>query len=106
MQVVRSVVATALAIAAGGLLPIVVMPAAHAADGCGGAVPTIVGTDGDEVLVGTSGVDVIDGLGGDDTISGLAGDDVICGGSGHDAIYGDTETYRQEVGGGRGPDLW
>jgi hypothetical protein len=55
---------------------------------CNGLVPTIVGTDGDDVLRGTTGRDVVMGLGGNDTITGGNGDDVICGGAGKDTIAG------------------
>lgn len=55
---------------------------------CHGLVPTIRGTDGDDVLRGGNGVDVIMGLGGDDVIFGGNGDDVVCGGSGADTLYG------------------
>ncbi|MGY1787372.1 ExeM/NucH family extracellular endonuclease [Geodermatophilus sp. SYSU D00698] len=56
---------------------------------CNGLVPTIRGTDGDDVLRGTNGVDVIMGLGGEDTISGGNGDDVVCGGAGDDTLSGE-----------------
>ncbi|TYP84596.1 ExeM/NucH family extracellular endonuclease [Blastococcus xanthinilyticus] len=56
---------------------------------CQGLEPTIVGTDGDDVLRGTNGRDVIMGLGGDDTITGRNGEDVVCGGDGNDVIDGD-----------------
>lgn len=55
---------------------------------CQGLEPTILGTDGPDVIVGTEGRDVIHGFGGDDLIYGLGGDDVICGGAGSDTIYG------------------
>jgi Ca2+-binding RTX toxin-like protein len=61
------------------------LPTPHA---CGGLVPTIVGTPGDDVLRGTPGDDVIAGLGGDDVIYGMGGHDVICGGDGDDRIDG------------------
>nr|MBA3268819.1 cadherin-like domain-containing protein [Acidimicrobiia bacterium] len=61
--------------------------AAPAAD-CDGMVPTIVGTEGDDVLTGTGGDDVILGLGGNDTIVGGGGNDRICGGAGNDTIDG------------------
>ncbi len=59
------------------------------AERCQGLVPTIVGTDGDDVLRGTNRADVIMGLGGDDTITGGNADDVICGGAGDDTLAGD-----------------
>ena len=59
---------------------------------CRGRAPTILGTDGDDVIHGTEGPDVIHGLDGDDVIYGLGGDDVVCGGRGDDWI---------EVGAGR-----
>ncbi len=56
---------------------------------CGGQVPTILGTPGDDVnLNGTSGPNVIVGLGGNDIISGFGGVDRICGGDGMDTING------------------
>jgi len=59
-----------------------------AAPPCDGMVPTIVGTEGDDVLTGTGGDDVIAGLGGNDTIVGGGGNDRICGGAGNDTIDG------------------
>ena len=61
-------------------------------DGCSASqlcdvlVPTIVGTEGRDVIYGTEGPDVIFGLGGNDVIYGEGGDDVICGGSGDDQL--------------------
>ncbi len=51
-------------------------------------MPTITGTDGDDVLNGTAGRDIINGLGGNDVIYGGDGDDVIDGGDGDDVIHG------------------
>jgi predicted extracellular nuclease len=56
---------------------------------CQGLLPTITGTNGDDVLRGTASVDVIMGLGGDDVLTGGNGNDVICGGAGNDALSGD-----------------
>nr|MBA2574743.1 ExeM/NucH family extracellular endonuclease [Nocardioidaceae bacterium] len=58
------------------------------AERCHGLEPTIVGTEGDDLLKGGTGVDVIMGLGGNDTILGGSNDDVICGGAGDDRIEG------------------
>ncbi|MGY1723693.1 ExeM/NucH family extracellular endonuclease [Blastococcus sp. SYSU DS0533] len=58
------------------------------AERCQGLVPTVVGTDGDDVLPGTNQADVIMGLGGDDVLAGLNGEDVICGGAGDDRLAG------------------
>jgi predicted extracellular nuclease len=55
---------------------------------CQGLLPTVTGTNGDDVLRGTNKVDVIMGLGGNDTITGGNGADVICGGTGDEAIAG------------------
>ncbi|MCZ2817950.1 ExeM/NucH family extracellular endonuclease [Modestobacter sp. VKM Ac-2984] len=55
---------------------------------CQGLEPTLVGTDGDDVLRGGNGVDVIMGLGGDDVLTGGNGADVICGGDGDDVLRG------------------
>ena len=55
---------------------------------CQGLVPTIRGTEGDEVLRGSNGRDVVMGLGGDDVLHGGNADDVLCGGAGEDAVAG------------------
>ncbi len=55
---------------------------------CGGLTPTIVGTNGNDVINGTGGADVIAGLGGNDKIYGKSGSDVICGDAGNDEIEG------------------
>ena len=55
---------------------------------CAGVLPTVLGTNGDDILAGTDGQDVINGRGGDDVINGKGADDVICGGSGDDVIFG------------------
>ncbi|MGR6963809.1 ExeM/NucH family extracellular endonuclease [Geodermatophilus sp. URMC 61] len=56
---------------------------------CQGLVPTVTGTEGDDVLHGTNGRDVVMGLGGDDELRGGNGDDVLCGGAGTDTVAGD-----------------
>jgi uncharacterized delta-60 repeat protein len=55
---------------------------------CFGLVPTIVGTNGSDLIIGTNGADVILALGGNDLILGLKGNDVICAGDGNDLVYG------------------
>ncbi len=55
---------------------------------CNGLEPTIIGTEGNDILTGTPGPDVISGLGGNDRIFGQGGDDVICGGEGDDELRG------------------
>jgi Ca2+-binding RTX toxin-like protein len=60
-----------------------------AIDPCATAVPTRVGTDGNDQLQGTAGNDVIFGGAGDDTINGGGGDDILCGGDGSDTLTGD-----------------
>ncbi|MGB7588935.1 MAG: calcium-binding protein [Solirubrobacterales bacterium] len=55
---------------------------------CHGRRPTIVGTDGPDVLHGTPARDVIWGGLGDDTIFGSLGNDLLCGGPGTDLIQG------------------
>ena len=69
---------------------------------CKGREPTILGTNGHDVIYGTDGPDVIHGLAGKDQIFGLKGDDVICGGGGNDRLYGDGG--RDLIIGGRGND--
>ena len=63
---------------------------AEDASRCFGKRPTIVGTEGADVLEGTSHRDVILGLGGDDTIFGGVGQpgDYICAGDGADGVLG------------------
>jgi plastocyanin len=55
---------------------------------CQGLLPTLVGTERNDILNGTSGADVIVGLRGNDVINGLDGNDIICGGLGMDSING------------------
>jgi hypothetical protein len=55
---------------------------------CGGRVPTIVGTTGDDRIRGTKQADVIVGLTGRDIISGRGGRDRICGNRGRDHLHG------------------
>ena len=55
---------------------------------CFGRQPTIVGTDGPDVLVGTDGPDVILAGGGNDKVEGMGGDDRLCGGEGDDFLSG------------------
>jgi hypothetical protein len=61
---------------------------------CNGLVPTLGGTDGNDVIYGTSGPDVIVALGGDDVVMALEGDDVVCGGDGNGVIYGQANADR------------
>ena len=82
-----AILALALALVA-SVLAIGTPAGAQAAQTCGGAVVTILGTDGPDVLLGTDGRDVISGLGGNDTIRGFDGRDIICGGPGRDRIFG------------------
>ncbi len=69
---------------------------------CDGLEPTIVGTEGPDVLVGGKGNDVISGLGGHDRIAGGGGNDRLCGGDGADNING--EGGDDFVDGGAGDD--
>ena len=55
---------------------------------CNGLRPTIIGTEGDDILIGSSRADVIRGLGVNDVIKGKGGDDTICAGPGEDAVSG------------------
>lgn len=55
---------------------------------CDGEVPTLLGTDGPDMLVGTAGTDVIMGLGDDDVLVGDGGFDTICGNGGDDLLRG------------------
>lgn len=80
-------------------------------DQCDAAVPTLLGTAGDDILRGTDGDDVIVGLGGDDVIYGRAGNDLICGGAGDDRVFAgsgnDTivgDAGRDKIRGGPGND--
>jgi hypothetical protein len=55
---------------------------------CNGRLPTIGGTNLNEVISGTAGPDVIHSLAGNDIINGLGGNDIICGGLGNDTLRG------------------
>lgn len=70
---------------------------------CDGRVPTLIGTQGDDVLRGTAGPDVVHALSGDDTVTGLNADDVVCGGAGDDVLEGGNGADR--LLGGSGDDV-
>ena len=70
------------------------------APSCAGKPPTMVGTEGDDVLVGTEKRDVIVALAGNDSIEGLGGKDRICGFGGTDTIKGQGDVDRVRGGGG------
>jgi Ca2+-binding RTX toxin-like protein len=55
---------------------------------CAGLIPTVVGTNADEVINGSPFNDVIETLGGNDTVRGLGGNDIVCGGLGKDKLNG------------------
>ncbi len=76
--------------------------AQESTDLCNGLEPTIIGTEGDDVIYGTWQADVILGLGGNDTIVGGSGADVICGGAGNDTISGNSQN--DTIFGGSGND--
>jgi Ca2+-binding RTX toxin-like protein len=94
-----AVIAVAFGVAASLVMP--VTAGAATSSPCG-EQPTVVGTEGNDVLRGTPERDVIDGMGGDDTIFGQAGDDLICGGDGADLIHGGAD--RDVAYGGFGDD--
>lgn len=79
---------------------------------CGGAMPTISGTEGNDTINGTSGNDVIVALDGEDVIVADGGNDVVCGGgdgdfikggTGKDKLFGDGGS--DVLNGGKGKDL-
>ena len=70
---------------------------------CDGRVPTILGTNGKDVLRGTDRVDVVAALRGDDEVTGLASGDVVCGGLGDDRLDGGNGN--DTLYGGAGDDL-
>ena len=76
-------------------------PVVRRYDLCAGLAPTILGTEGDDVIIGTSGPDVILAGAGHDRIDGRGGNDVICGGPGRDIIRGSDGADRIDGGGGR-----
>jgi len=65
--------------------------------------PTVVGTDGNDVMLGSDGNDTLDGGAGNDTICGGDGNDVITGGDGNDVITGGAGV--DWVSGGDGDDV-
>jgi Ca2+-binding RTX toxin-like protein len=88
------------------MIALLVLPGAPArpAGGqrCGGRLPTIVGTVGDDRIRGTKRADVIVGLTGRDIIKGRGGRDRICGNRGRDDLRGGERRDRLE--GNRGND--
>jgi murein DD-endopeptidase MepM/ murein hydrolase activator NlpD len=73
------------------------------AGSCFGWAPTLVGTEGRDVITGTRGHDVIFGGGGNDRIHGGEGEDRVCGGVGDDEVIGGKNPDR--VDGGEGADF-
>ncbi|MDO8617158.1 MAG: SdrD B-like domain-containing protein [Dehalococcoidia bacterium] len=70
---------------------------------CNGLAPTIIGTNGNDVIIGTNQADVIVALAGHDFIMGLNSGDVICAGPGDDAVLaGEGNDW---VDGGPGNDI-
>jgi Ca2+-binding RTX toxin-like protein len=69
---------------------------------CFGRKPTIVGTQGKDVLRGTPRADVIAGLDGRDRIRGRGGNDRICGDAKLDTLIGGPG--RDKIAGNAGPD--
>jgi predicted extracellular nuclease len=55
---------------------------------CGGQVPTVTGTPGNDVIITGLGKDVVSGLDGNDLVIDLFGNDVICGNGGNDTLFG------------------
>jgi uncharacterized protein YkwD len=55
---------------------------------CNGLKPTILGTNGPDVIQGTPGDDVILAGAGRDRVDGAGGNDTICGGRGNDLLIG------------------
>jgi hypothetical protein len=56
---------------------------------CKGLVPTIGGSDANDVVLGTPEADVIVTFGGDDEVYAGDGDDVVCAGTGDDTVFGE-----------------
>ncbi|MGI8519605.1 MAG: calcium-binding protein [Actinomycetota bacterium] len=79
-------------------------PSARPAGGqrCGGRLPTIVGTVGQDRIRGTNRADVIVGLAGRDIIRGRGGRDRVCGNRGRDDLRGGER--RDRLAGNRGND--
>lgn len=93
------------------LLTLTAYPVA-AAESCRGRTPTIVGSEGPDLIEGTDGDDVVSALGGSDNVNTGAGNDVICGGDGDDLLFagaGDDELAGDEgrdvLGGLEGADI-
>ena len=68
----------------------------------GTTMPTINGTDGNDVLTGSSGSDTLNGLGGDDVLSVSSGTNTLNGGDGNDTLNGGRGT--DTLNGGDGND--
>ncbi|MEW6248926.1 MAG: calcium-binding protein [Nitrospirota bacterium] len=65
-------------------------------------IPTITGTEGEDVLYGTNSAEIIDALGGNDYAEGRGGNDQVLGGDGHDQLFGNSGD--DELVGGAGND--
>ncbi len=84
----RSLVLSCVALLIVGVVIVIPASTAVAYPPCDGKLPTILGTNGNDVLTGTAGDDVIVGMAGDDTIKGMGGNDTICGKNGNDTLIG------------------
>jgi hypothetical protein len=67
---------------------------------CQGLVPTLVGTDEDDLLAGTLHGDVIFAAGGDDRVDARDGPDTVCAGAGDDTVTGGSGNDVLFAGGG------
>src|SRR5687768_4903589 len=95
-----------IALMSGSLAVLVLLPASASGQATGlclDETPTIVGTEGNDVLAGMPGArNVIASLGGDDVVTGADGVDVICGGNGNDQLNG--SLGNDQFDGGAGDD--
>jgi len=101
---VRKLMVAGLLAAALGLgLFVAGAPGGSSKKSCLGTTPTIVGTQGADVINGTPGADVIAARAGNDQVWGHGGGDLICGGSGKDTLQGGDGT--DMLAGEQGADL-
>jgi Ca2+-binding RTX toxin-like protein len=95
-----------IGLTSGSLAVLVLLPASASGQATGlclDETPTIVGTEGNDVLAGMPGArNVIASLGGDDVVTGADGVDVICGGNGNDQLNG--SLGNDQFDGGAGDD--
>jgi len=95
MKIIKQGMFIALAVIMSGFAVTATAQSAHATENASrnSMTPTIIGTQGDDILMGTSGVDVVYGDTEDYSILTDGGGDLIYGEDGDDQLFGDFRNF-------------